>query len=385
MFDDIFELLDSPRQALTNVARSVFGDADPLGGLPGGLGLLGTLALGATGVGLPLALLGGSAIGGLAQSGGNASGNEAFRAPTAGEVAKGMFGSDDFLPSLLAGALTDPLTYVGGIGGARAGGQLGKGIEQATHAAGPGYNGSAALLEAIQKADRGVQTPIGMSHVGAHGGIWGGLPDEQFARLASEIPPGSQYLGHGAEGVALKTPSGDVIRAGPVVDQVGVGRPIDPTVNPSFRTVDVPVGESAFRIERSPLAEVKENDFWYGREGPGGEMRIKQLAEDAKTRGLGFTDMHAGNVGVVGGLPVVIDPGSLMPMSSFSGGFSPVTLATPEASRIHPLADRLLKPRDRLRQILESGRPADDLGIESLLTRLGGLAGTGSVVGERSF
>lgn len=390
MLDDLMELLDTPRQALTNLARSAFGDVDPLAGLPGGLGLIGALGLGATGIGLPLALLGGSAIGGLAQSGGNASGNEAFRAPTTGEVGQGLFGSDDFLSSLLAGALTDPLTYAGGIGGGRVGAKLGREAEIATHAAGPGYRGKNSLLEAIQAGDKATEAVGWDRHFSNR---FDQMAPGQFDRIASEVPPGSSFLGSGSDAIAMRTPQGDVLRIGNIPDaRVGQGRPVAESVLPSTRSVDVPVSGMevpGFRVERSPLAEMKPAGYWKTPPaGPGMTARqkrmltspVEELENRASREGISFWDQHVGNVGVHGDKPVIIDPGAFS-LEDFKGQYAPVTVSDSAEAGILP---RLLG-QPRLRSAIEQGRPTDNLGLERLLSRLGAGLGTGSVVTERAF
>ncbi len=374
MFDDIMGLLDSPRQAITNLARGAFGDdIDPLGMLPGGLGLLGSMALGATGVGLPLAILGGSLMGGGAQFGGTRTGNSAFKAPTAEEVAKGMFGSGDFLPSLAAGLLTDPLTYAGGIGGSRVGGRIGKGIEETASVVGPGYSGRGSLLDAMAHADA-ASAAHGIFPTSSAAERLRQLHPGEFDRIASEVPEGSTFLGNGVERVALRTPTGDVISVGPVADTFGLGRPVDPIVNRATRTVDLPptkLNGAGYRAERSPLAEMRDSDFWYGPQG--GQMRWDTM-DGGIERGLRMTDVHAGNLGLVGGKPVVIDPGSVYHTQKFSGSFEPVTIADPSAEL--GTLGRLLGAQGRLRGTLEGTR--DDMGLERLLSRMGAGAGIAS-------
>lgn len=378
MLDDILELLDTPRQAITNFGRGVFGENDLLGGLPGALGVLGTLGLGATGVGLPLALLGGSFLGGGLQAGGNASGNAAFKAPTAEEVSMGMFGSDDFLPSLLAGALTDPLSYVGGIGGARAGAKIGRGVEDAVKVAGPAYDGRNALMEAIAEADKKFAS-YGADGVFQHKYV-DNLSPEQFGRIAGEVPEGSTFLGSGVDAVAMRTPTGDVVRVGKTFPGAP-GRPEVDFINPATRTVDLPGTKSgSLRVERSPLAEVRGEDYWYGPAGTDQRYALQDAGHDI---GIRLHDSHPGNFGLLGDRPVIIDSGAYsVNADKFPGKFAPVQTVTDPSQDLGPLA-RLLRGRGRLRGTLE--RTRDDLGIERLLSKIGAGLGTGSVMAERSL
>lgn len=111
----LIEPLDNPRQALWNIPSKI-AQGDWLGALPGLLGVGAGAALGATGFGLPLAMLGGSLLGGTAQGIGKSTDEERFAAPTADDVTGGAGGP---VGSFLLHALGDPLTYAGmGAGGA---------------------------------------------------------------------------------------------------------------------------------------------------------------------------------------------------------------------------------------------------------------------------
>lgn len=111
----LVEPLDYPRQALWNTVRgagrALSGEGtwdDLLGALPGLLGAGAAVATGGLGLAPMLAA-------GAAQGLGKASGAEAFDAANVSDLT----GTDEFLPNLLAGALTDPLTFAGAGAGAR--------------------------------------------------------------------------------------------------------------------------------------------------------------------------------------------------------------------------------------------------------------------------
>jgi len=125
---DLLSPLDWPRQAAYNLFGAPIKAAqsgnwsDLLGAVPG-------LAGGALGfaVGGPVGMLAGSALGGTLQGIGNASGSEAFNAPSV----RDLTGTDDFLPNLAVGLATDPLMYAGGAGTWRAGKAALQGAEKA--------------------------------------------------------------------------------------------------------------------------------------------------------------------------------------------------------------------------------------------------------------
>lgn len=113
---ELLEPLDYPRQALYNAVRSPFkavetGDwSHLLGAIPGIAGGALGLALGG-----PVGMLAGSALGGALQGFGKSTGREEFNAPSVSDLT----GTEDFLPNLAVGMLTDPLTYAGGLGVAK--------------------------------------------------------------------------------------------------------------------------------------------------------------------------------------------------------------------------------------------------------------------------
>src|SRR5262245_12900066 len=109
---ELLEPLDWPRQALWNLIRSPYeainqGSWEPLlGALPGAAGLLAGGPLGAF---AGTVLAGGAQ--GLGKTIGGAAGTNAFEAPSVQDLT----GTDDFATNLVAGMLTDPLTYAGGL------------------------------------------------------------------------------------------------------------------------------------------------------------------------------------------------------------------------------------------------------------------------------
>jgi len=121
----LLEPLDYPRQALYNLGSGL-AEGDLWKALPGLIGAGVAAPLIATGVGAPLGILAGSLAGGLAQG---VAGKEA---PTTGDLVEKLGGDkESFLQNLAVGAVTDPLTYAGGLGGLRAGTAASKAGESA--------------------------------------------------------------------------------------------------------------------------------------------------------------------------------------------------------------------------------------------------------------
>lgn len=121
----IFEPFDYPRRALYNLFKQP-DDFDWKAMIPGLLGTAAGAGLAATGVGLPMALLGGSLLGGAVQGAGEATNPELYRAHTPGDLYGAMGGNpDSMLGSTIAGMATDPLTFAGFASGSRLAG-LGK-------------------------------------------------------------------------------------------------------------------------------------------------------------------------------------------------------------------------------------------------------------------
>jgi hypothetical protein len=120
----LLEPLDYPRQAVWNLVRST-GNAmagegtwdDALRAVPGTLGAGLGAGLIASGVGAPAGILMGSLAGGLAQGLGKAGDEYKFDAPEVSDLT----GTEDLIPNLIMGTLTDPLTYAGGFAGREGG------------------------------------------------------------------------------------------------------------------------------------------------------------------------------------------------------------------------------------------------------------------------
>lgn len=271
----------------------------------------------------------------------------------------------------------DPTTYFGGAIGRLGGKALGRGLEAAAKARGPGYGTAAAGLadQAAAVVQRGSDVPLDriLDHIRNAGDLAPGV--------LREVPEGSRLLGAGAEGVAYRTPAGDVVRFGMVPKEMP-GRPLAEGVLAPTRTVDFPVAGSdlLYRSERLPFAEGASTGLT-----PVGMPRTatvspdvaKGLAADLGRVGIDFHDAHVGNVGVHRGRPVVIDPGAIDALDSFRGGFAPITASADPGPLTRRLLD-LLGGQPALRRSLDAGLAAPryerNLGLAGLLagSSLGG-------------
>lgn len=272
----------------------------------------------------------------------------------------------------------DPSTYVGGF----AGRMLGKAADAAQIAKGPGFATTAddlnRMLGDYNAAGKGMNEITGNIAGRRVDSI---LKSPDAARMLSEIPPQSSILGAGAEGIAFKTPDDDVLRIGRLLDGSAPGRPVSPDVLQATRGVDV--GDKIpFRIERTPFADpVGGGRMFDGYRG--------MLDDSLADQGLLFSDPHKGNVGLVGGRPLVIDPGavSAVPpaglsdvqratrgytLDGFGGDFQSVARAA-DPGRGMDLLLRALGGQDAMRASLAAG--GNSPGFANRLTAYGALAG----------
>lgn len=362
----VLEPLDYPRQALWNAVRAggraISGEGsmdDLLGAIPGalGAGLAGGLV--ASGVGAPLGILAGSALGGLAQGIGKRTGSEAFDAPEVSDLT----GTDELVPNLIVGALTDPTTYAGGLGGAargaktgsKIGREFGQGLETAALQRGPRYAGGAEKVAGVWDE--------AFSKMGANFGDKDRL-DALSANLEAikanpallaEIPEGSKFLGQGMQTTAFRRPEGGVVTfAGPqsfadrrISSMMDMPPPrIDiPEMNPTMRSVGIE-GELPLRVEHAPGLDVFPHTgvpdgvnpaVW--RQGVHGrDNQADKLADELANVGIDFWDAHLGNIGTdPSGINRIIDPGAVAPnlaLPKMSGGMSPTNLALPLAQEV---------------------------------------------------
>jgi hypothetical protein len=320
----VLEPLDYPRQALWNLARSganaVSGEGawdDLFRAVPGALGAGLAGGLMATGVGAPLGILAGSALGGLTQGLGKAADSETFAAPTAQDIT----GTDEFVPNALVSMLGDPLTYAGGLGGFSKGRQMGTAfggqLDDAARYVGPRYGGGAEKLkEAFTDLPGNLMPADKLASLEAH--PWykhvSSNPD-----LLNELAPGSKFVGAGFESHVFRNPeTGGVttFRASGHPAMMGEnGIPL-PRVNiPEMLPAQRSAGymgtnaDNTLMVEHAPWANVEAGGAkdWVAK-----NRAAKQMAYDMQQKGIDFWDAKPGNIGTdASGNMVVIDPGSV--------------------------------------------------------------------------
>ena len=257
--------------------------------------------------------------------------------------------------------LTDPLTLLGGAGGARAGLRLGGKLDDVARRIGPGYATTYDDILGMVKAAPAerLDDVQAIDHIRAL--------NEASPRVWSEVAPGSRFLGAGQEGTAFATPGGRAVRLA-LPTTPGPGRPQAGPVLQASRAADYPAGDLAARVEHTPVAAMAGGDYWFRRGGQMGRTRMGDLRAEAGANGLHFWDSHAGNVGLVDGTPKIIDPGAVKPVAGYDGGFQAV-VRVGEAS---PLVRALLG--GDMRRAVEAGLP--DPGYAGRLGVYGGAAGS---------
>jgi hypothetical protein len=367
MLGQLLAPLDYPRQALWNAVRSggraLTGEGtwdDALAAVPGALGGLAAGGLMLSGAGAPAGIAVGSLLGGLAQGAGKSTGNERYNAPEVSDLT----GTDDMMPNMLVGALTDPLTYAGGLGGAAkgaaageaAGQTFGRGLEQAALARGPMYGGGAATLRDVgeQAMAKSLTDPnINMQNINKHIANAMNFPD-----ALNEIPKGGTFAGAGESTLAIRHPdTGHIItirRPSYVESQVVGGHDVMGGVNPAlppptrpdipemlqaarsrgFASPDIDV--SPLRVEHAPFLDAN----------PRGNIGAARELEAGLTRqGMNPWDLHSANVGMTAeGTPLVRDANAIAPTRGSFGGqgidrqWNPTEMlpTAPEVSQAQP-------------------------------------------------
>lgn len=338
VLDQLLSPLDLPRQAAWNlihkpVQASQQGDASLLAGL------LPALAGIAVGLGTANPLLGALVAGG-AQGLGSAVSEPTFSAPTVQDLT----GTDDSATNFLVGALTDPLTFIGGGVGAKMGGEAGAKFGQnLTDAAlwrGPRYATTAEDLAKMVD-----QSPIKMGEMFG-GQVGQGLTRGQYLEknilgqlrsspdALAEIMPGSTAAASGSESMFFRRPDGGgTLVRGPQLDpslfdpNTGMLQP--PTLMPGPRP-DIPEMLQAARSKAIPGTSLRieqvapvEPALEYVRDLPQGSIRDQsywnlrnvsdQMMRDIGERGGFPWDVSGGrNVGFdADGALKVFDPGAV--------------------------------------------------------------------------
>lgn len=304
-----------------------------------------------------------------------------FGAPeTGGEVVRNLGGDSESPLGKILGMgleiLGDPLTFLGGPLLRGLGGLAGRSLTKGAVQAGPGFAADAAKL-----AVPGMEGSSTLAH------LLKANPDD-LARVASEIPEGTKFLGAGAEGVAYKTPAGGVVR---------VERGVSPGFPPPER-LNVPEVLQPARVARSGDLQIEHLpmvETWEARANPfnnaldmlpqGGTPRqlrnimdqrrligdqldevhqvfqggADKLHASAKARGLDPADMHLQNAGLTSeGRWVTHDPNAILPEPgsaldmATTTNFSGTNLRGPQPGPVKSALLNMLGGQGRLRDWL---------------------------------
>lgn len=355
----ILEALDYPRQALWNAPRSIQRALDEsdaselLGAIPGAIGAAG-LGLGAlTGLGLPAAIGLGGLAAGIGQGIGKSTENTRFDAPTTTDLVEALGGDPEGFPGQALGfglgILGDPLTYAGGLGGAKSGAQYGRRLENLAEVAGPKYQTTFdQLANMVRSSPRYSDNAMyAERHLGAL------KKNPNLETILGEIHPESELLGTGMSKFVLKSPERAAVaidRPSEVLqsfrDTVTRGQdgdffvnpewtramlrnePLEPMISSPFSHSTVPptrpdvpgvlqphrsrpiAGDMAVRVEHMPIMETPLMEAGKPGWGPWQDA-YERMGEDMRRAGVQIADTHHGNIGRVGNEYRMIDPGEL--------------------------------------------------------------------------
>lgn len=313
VLDQLLSPLDLPRQAAWNVINKPVqaaqqGDASLLAGL------LPALAGLAVGVGTANPLLGALVAGG-AQGLGSAVSEPTFSAPTVQDLT----GTDDAATNFLVGALTDPMTFIGGATGAKMGGEagakFGQNLTEAALWRGPRYATTAEDLAKMVD-----QSPIKMGEM-IGGQVGQGLTRGQYLEknilgqlrsspdALAEIMPGSTPSASGSESLFFRRPDGGgTLVRGPQLDvnlaDPATGMLPPPSMVPGPRP-DIPEMLQAARSKQIPGTSLRieqvepvQPALDYLRDLPEGRIR-----EQSYWNTRNVSDQMMRDIGDIGGNP----------------------------------------------------------------------------------
>ena len=136
------------------------------------------------------------------------------------------------------------------------------------------------------------------------------------------IPAGSKFIGSGVAALAFRSPENDVFRVQPHLGK----RPFShENINPSvfsyarpkiepmlqnLASIIVDAGGDPTLIEKLPYApSLHSQGIRFSASDDTSHQQI--IRAQLKQAGYSYTDLHSGNVGLLGGVPKILDPGSL--------------------------------------------------------------------------
>lgn len=351
-----------PREALWNLPGKL-AEGDIVGALPGLLGAGATAGLAATGVGLPLALLGGAALGGIGQGVGRAVDEQRFAAPTGADLVRALGGDPTSWPGWAAGMgaemIGDPLSYAGGLGGAAKGGQYGSHLTDVALTRGPRFPGGLEKLAPWYEST----DPVLLER--AKGIAWSPYRKE----ILNEIAPSSNLLGLGVEATGVRAPEGYVTRIAGGPGTVDASKIVGsswlpntpeslppaaaPVLPPMIRPArDITIGP--YRIQHTPFVDMLKEGADEALRGAEWEKAGEALKKASVQAGYSPWDLHLGNLGKTpAGRYVITDPGAVSPFNPMTP--IPEPIRSVQGSRLDNLLLDLLGSDRAIRRAI----PAD--------------------------
>lgn len=216
------------------------------------------------------------------------------------------------------------------------------------------------------------------------------ISDKAAQAISDEIPPGTRYLGHGAEAVAFRTPQGDVIRIEPPGSPIRLTHGIPPP-RPNIPGVLQPtrsIGTEGGRIERLPYAPTTSSSTLPGGKATKGPIELisddqttsqimrqrhispetyysseERVFHDLAPTGYMPTDIHQGNIGFTKeGRPIIIDPGAVEEKIGVPEPIKRMVLARAKGANAD--VDRVIESLSRVVTERDADRLADAIAVE---------------------
>lgn len=229
---------------------------------------------------------------------------------------------------------------------------------KAMDAVGPRYPGGVEKLMEIARAADNPGTPLNPATRIFK--MIENLGPAEAERLAGEIPPGTKYLGHGSEAMALSGPEGQVIRIGDLSDTPRRAR--IPEMLQPYRVADV----GGYGVEHLPRVSLLPS------QEVGGKV-AEELAGQIKASGFNPHDVDLTrwfNAGITPeGKAVAFDPGAITPgRVGVKGAFKPFPTYVENPARLKQSlgAGGPELVRESLRKGLQSGTQGQGVDLPSL-------------------
>lgn len=182
--------------------------------------------------------------------------------------------------------LTDPLSYLGSLGGSRAGQAL--------------FNKLGPRLGANPAKVANLAIPAKDMESGGVAAFQQAMQSPAAGKILHEIPEGSRYLGAGAESMNLATPQGDVLKILKHNPKAAIDVPaVEGVLQPTRR-----VTHGGFEVNRVPMAQGVGDEALHA-------AHAEPLRQRLASQGVDVFDLKPEDLGLVGGKPTIIDMGSV--------------------------------------------------------------------------